>query len=255
MWLYESHDGHPLSLIKATLAAHGSRELARSFLCRPLPEPPLIRLLRELRLEAAEAAPGLGAFLGAGASGRVFCVRRLGSDALLALKACCDASPGDVAFEFSQLIAAAAADAPVVRVVEGSLRAFSDEASGRPAGGGYLMAEVLAPYPVASAAQREAAFAALAALHAAGLAHGDARRPNLLARGSSLVWIDLRAASVPAGEAAQRADAATLAASISSLPLEAARALYAGPLAHIPGRGPRAYAELAAALATGKWEG
>jgi hypothetical protein len=61
-WLYESHDGHPLSLVKAALTAHGSRELARSFLCRPLPEPPLIRLLRrlckELRLEAAEAAPG-----------------------------------------------------------------------------------------------------------------------------------------------------------------------------------------------------
>ena len=209
---------------------------------------PTLRELRGLHARGADAADAFSLAL-------VNSEERKWLDDLCALKACCDASPGDVSFEFSQLVAAAAADAPVVRVVKGSLRAFFDEASGQPAGGGYLMAEVLAPYLVKTAAQREAAFAALAALHAAGLAHGDARKPNLLARGGSLVWIDLRAASVPAGEAAQRADAATLAASMSSLPLEAACALYAGPLAHIPGRGPRAYAELAAAVATGVWEG
>ena len=265
-WLYESHNGHPVSLVKTALATQGSRELARDFLCRPLAEPPLIRLLRRLcshlRVEATESAPGAGAFLGAGASGRVFCVRRLaaGGDGgsgdsgaqLFALKACCDASPGDVAFEFSQLASAAAAGAPVVRVVEDSLRAFFDDESGQPAGGGYLMAEVLTPCLVKSATQRKAAFATLAALHAAGFTHGDARKPNLLTRGGSLLWIDLRAASATSTpEAAQRADAATLAASICSMPVEAASALYARALAEIPGRGTQAYAE----LAMGLWEG
>ena len=265
-WLYESHNGHPVSLVKAALTARGSRELARDFLCRPLAEPPLIRLLRrlcrELRVEATETAPGAGAFLGAGASGRVFCVRGLAASdggsggQLFALKACCEASPGDVGFEFSRLASAAAAGAPVVQVVEGSLRAFTDDESGQLAGGGYLMAEVLAPCLLKSATQRRAAFAALAALHGKGFAHGDARKPNLLlTRGGSHLWIDLRAASASAAlEAAQRADAATLAASICSIPVEAARVLYATALAEIPGRS-GAYNELAEQLATGLGKG
>ena len=75
-------------------------------------------------------------------------------------------------------------------------------------GGGYAMASVCAPAAVDSLQRCKVAFAALAALHRHGVAHGDARLANLMelplgqaaspppagAAASRLAWIDVRTA-------------------------------------------------------------
>ena len=234
MWLYEADGGAPRRLIKAELGARGSRALLRGFFddpARPLPEPPLLVLLRALMRELAvvpcEAAPGAGAFLGAGASGRVFAVRRAGTGAgapPLALKASHTASRADLTYEFDRHVAAAAAGAPVVPIIADSLR-FAVDAAGCHAGGGYLLRDVLSPFEATSAQRCAAAFGSLRALHVTGFVHGDARLPNLLAAGSRAppLWIDMRAAAAGGTQAdARRADARTLAESILGLPHAAA---------------------------------
>jgi hypothetical protein len=214
LWLYESQDGRPQRLIQTTWEAGGSRALVSSFFGAPRPEPPLVHVLRslmqQLQLKHCEVGEeGTGSFLGAGGSGRVFCVqqRRAGSAAQpqrLALKVCTAASGSDLTVEFATLQAAFSRGAPVARLVPGTLQLlYSSGAAGSRVflGSGYLLAEVLQPLaPVASQQRCREVFAALAALHAAGFAHGDARMPNLLARelsdsggeGQQLVWIDMR---------------------------------------------------------------
>ena len=234
-WLYESHDGHPLRLVKAALDARGSLARLRCFFddpARPLPDPPLIRtlraLMRALGVVPCERAPRAGSFLGAGASGRAFAVRYYAAAPAppgapapppLALKVSCRASSADLSYEFEQAEAAVAAGASVVPVLARSLHIVVGD-DGRDAGGGFLLRDVLEPFAVTSAARCAAAFASLQALHAAGIVHGDARLPNLLATGprADAAWIDMRAAAAAglALPAAVRraADAETLAASI-----------------------------------------
>ena len=108
--------------------------------------------------------------------------------------------------------------APVASVVPDSLRKFHDVVTGSPAGGGYLMSEVLLPFDVTSQKRCVAAFSSLHKLHKLGLVHGDARLPNLLRRVGSFapVWIDLRRISLSVVGHALRADAKTLALSILS---------------------------------------
>ena len=82
-------------------------------------------------------------------------------------------------------------------------------------GAGYLM-ELLEPVTLATTADL---FAALAALHAHGFAHGDAREPNIAATSNGeLRWLDMRATSAAtagaAGAAARAADVEQLAASL-----------------------------------------
>ena len=223
VWLYASHAGHPLSLVKAEWGAPGSLELIRDFF-RPanaLPEPPLVVLMRRLALALnvvpCEAVVGGGSFLGAGGSGRVFAVRSLGDSTRRALKICCNTSHADLSVEFQLMTGAVARGAPIVSVVPNSLHLFHDVVSGRPAGGGYLMSEVLMPLDVTSYKLCVAAFTSLHALHKLGFAHGDARLPNLLRRvgGVAPVWIDMRV-SVSVVDYALRADAKTLALSILS---------------------------------------
>ncbi len=106
-----------------------------------------------------------------------------------------------------------------------------------------------------------AAFAALRELHVAGFAHGDARLPNLLTRGAEgqqqLLWIDLREAAEGATlDAAQRADAEALAASVLRLifagegaaeQLRGAIELLRGAIEQLPQGGVAAYGALARA--------
>ena len=73
--------------------------------------------------------------------------------------------------------------------------------SGSVCGGGYAMACVCTPVAVDSLLRCKEAFAALAALHAHGVAHGDARLANLMqlpenapAPRPRLAWIDVRTA-------------------------------------------------------------
>jgi hypothetical protein len=221
--------------------------------------PPLVvvrrGLMRVLGLQSCAASGGAGgALLGAGASGRVFCVERSvsGSSApragLLALKVSCLASQGDLAAEYTLMQAAAARGAPVASVVKGSLRAMVLPGTEQYAGGGYLLAEVLQHVPVTSLQRSTSAFAALQALHGCGMAHGDARLPNLLARrDGQLVWIDLCNAAGVAWS--QRVDARQLAVSVLALGEEdALPGAVAGALQGVPQGGAPAYAALAAAV-------
>jgi hypothetical protein len=123
------------------------------------------------------------------------------------------------------------------------------DAEGAHCGGGFLLRGVGARAVLDSAARCAAAFSSLRALHAAGFAHGDARLPNLVCVGPQLLWIDLRQAAAGAAEAAQRADARTLAASAlgvvqgGELPAPVRAALDG-----LPAGGAAAYAELAGAV-------
>ena len=141
---------------------------------------------------------------------------------------------------------AVARGAPIVSVVPNSLHLFHDVVSGRPAGGGYLMSEVLLPLDVTSYKLCVAAFTSLHALHKLGFAHGDARLPNLLRRvgGVAPVWIDMRV-SVSVVDYALRADAKTLALSIlSTVSLDET---VENALASVPGDA-SAYTSVAAAV-------
>jgi hypothetical protein len=269
-WLYESARHSPGALTKGELGAHGSREMLRAFF-NAAPEPPLVPLLRHLcsalgvaphRITAAGAAPtaadattSASAFLGAGGSARVFCVAAKGAAAPHALKASVTLSRAELEYEFAALARAAAAGAPVVPAVPGSLVFFVDDA-GVYCGGGFLLRDVCARAVLGSRARVAAAFDALRALHAAGMAHGDARLPNLVARAqgarAELLWIDPRAADVGALASAQRADARTLA--VSALDVAHGDVLPArvnAALGAVPAGGGAAYAALAAAV----WQG
>jgi hypothetical protein len=151
----------------------------------------------------------------------VFAVRRVeaaGAAAapLLALKVSVSATRADLSYEFEQMmVAGSAGHLPVVPIEADSLR-FPTDTAGKYLGGGFLLRGVHAPFEVTSAARCASAFESLRALHAAGYTHGDARLPNLLATGprSEPRWIDMRAAARGSCTAAQRADAAELAASV-----------------------------------------
>jgi hypothetical protein len=281
-WLYHSARHLPLSLARGELGSRGSQAALRHFFAGAH-EPPLLLLLRHLmaRLDAvpwtppsaggaegASAASGGGGggggggsapaaaaatgfttpFLGAGGSARVFAVQCRGSARPCALKASLTLQRSQLECEYSLMQRAAAAGAPVVAVVEGSLTIFYHEGPAAAyGGGGFLLREVCRPAAVTSLARCKAAFAALHHLHAAGFVHGDARLPNLVlgappAEGagaseapsgeggsaggsggsssggarpqSAMLWIDLREGVHEALPANQRADARMLAASV-----------------------------------------
>lgn len=127
--------------------------------------------------------------------------------------------------------------APVVPPMPHSLRIY-EGGSGGVRGGGYAMAFVCTPVAAVDSQLRcGGVFAALAALHAYGVAHGDARLANLMALPAAegvppggLAWIDLRAAvSDRGGEEGllelpllQRADALALARSVLGVGAEGA---------------------------------
>jgi hypothetical protein len=186
-WLYESHCGNPLKLIKSTWVSPGSLALVRSFFGAPT-EPPLVTLLRDL-LSTLNVRVRVGvSFLGAGGSGRVFAVTR--GSRTFALKAAVGVSQSALIDEFSKLSRAFHLGAPVVSVVSDSLHFFST-------GGGYLMDGLCAQFVPTSKRRVTAAFAALAALHAKDVFHGDARVQNLLVReDEQLVWADFMCASI-----------------------------------------------------------
>jgi len=270
-WLYESEREHPVALTKSEWGARGSRAALRAFF-DAAPEPPLALLVRHLCRElrvapllwaasgagpaAADGEARASAFLGAGGSARVFCVAAAGAAAPYALKSSTTLTRAELTYEFNTLKLAAAAGAPVVRVVPDSL-AFFVNGEGAYGGGGFLLRDVLARAVLDSPARCAAAFEALRALHEAGFVHGDARLPNLLARGrgaaAELLWIDLREASGEASAAgallAQRADARSLAASALGVAQGGALPAHVDAvLGGVPAGGGAAYAALAAAV-------
>jgi hypothetical protein len=217
--LYKSSDGFPISLVKSTWTSPGSAEVVRSFFSA-IREPPLVVLLREL-LKALQVSPyrvGGRCYLGSGAFGHVFTVgsRDLPTRpwALKVVLASGDTPLTHVATEFANLQEAAARDAPVVHPVADSLRVTSD-------GGGYLLESVGQPVRLRSLNDCTTLCASLAALHRAGVIHGDPRLPNVLVVGGELRWIDLlQGGALTAGasfEQLARVDAGILAYSILAL--------------------------------------
>ena len=236
-WLLETMHSHPVRLLKMHWTTPGSvRELQR-FMGVPT-APPLLQLLRRVLAHHQLVTLSIvgRCHLGSGASGHVFAVHRT-SDAArtpLALKLVLEVQEGDLHVEFERMQAAAAAGAPVVAPVPGSLCIFSGSAASAAASmaasveapapacasGGYLLSCVGARFVATTGGGIKAAFAALAALHACRVFHGDARTANLLVVEGQALWIDLRTGIVDAGGAAalpldqQRYDAAVLARSI-----------------------------------------
>jgi hypothetical protein len=204
-WMYSSFNGVPLALRKDAWTAGGSAARLRHFLAEAAaqPSPPLLRLLRrlldDLRLEPLHLpyASATRCHLGSGASGHVFAARPRGGGAQpLALKVVmaprrgprhgvapsfADFAYSALAKEFQLLCSLARQGAPVVPPVPGSLRTYEQQkGEGGEGGGGYAMACVGTPVAVDSFERCKEAFAALAALHAHGAAHGDARLANLM---------------------------------------------------------------------------
>jgi len=261
-----------VSLVKAEWQARGSRKLLRDFFAAT-PEPPLVPLLRHLcgKLNVApfrvtlkatgvseeEEGGHASAFLGAGGSARVFCVKEEAGGRLHALKASTTASEEELTYEFESLQSAAAVGAPVVPVLPRSLVFFMRNNNEEYCGGGFLLKDVLRRAVLDSLTRCAAAFAALRSLHALGIVHGDARLPNLLSRklgdgGASveeLLWIDLRSTLDNTPERRQLADARTLAASVlgkpAGTPLPAS---VVAALDNVPSGGVEAYQALAAAV-------
>lgn len=238
-YLYHANGKAHLSLTIGDWTMRGAAEAIKAFFGdQEAALPDLALLLRELlSILPCELAPtrvpgGESCFLGAGANGFVFQVRRVAAAAtgaaaaagaaavegsaaasaapvtggagtatapsqLLALKVIL-APPRsvralDAAQEYAALQMAAELGAPVVAPVRGSLRAL-------PLGVGFMMSEVGNPAPCTSSEQCYAAFTALQRLHWCGVVHGDARLQNLLsvvrAGKKQLVWVDLRTSVV-----------------------------------------------------------
>ena len=239
-WLLETMHGHPVRLLKMDWTTPGSvRELQR-FMGVPA-APPLLQLLRRVLAHQQLATLSLEGrcHLGSGASGHVFAVHRT-SDAArtpLALKLVLEVREGDLHVEFARMQAAAAVGAPVVAPVPGSLCIYSGSAAAASAAasaeapapacasGGYLLSRVGVRFAATTEGGIKVAFAALAALHACRIYHGDARTANLLNIEGQAMWIDLRTGIVDAGgmEALpleqQGYDAAVLARSMLPQPL------------------------------------
>jgi hypothetical protein len=242
-WLLETMHGYSINLCKMHWTTPGSvRELQR-FMGAPAAPPLLLLLQRVLAQQQLDALSIAGrCHLGSGASGHVFAVHRTNDAARtpLALKLVLDAPEADLHAEFARMQAAVAAGAPVVAPVPGSLCIYSGSAAAAAsaaataeapaparASGGYLLSQVGERLVATTEGGIHAAFAALAALHACRVCHGDARTANLLTIEGRAVWIDLRTGIVDAGGAAalplaqQAFDAAVLARSIlpPTLPL------------------------------------
>ena len=260
-WLYKTVNASPVKLVRARWTDGGSAEVFRAFFERDAldaldaPEPPLLVLLRALlaRLGVAPcaAADGRSCYLGSGATGHVFAVRARAAPRgapLLALKVVLAASAASVGAEFTRMRTAAEAGAPVIAPIDGSLSVVDAAAGAAGGGGGFLLSRVGAAAGAASARACERAFAALAALHGAGVVHGDARLANLLEVEGELRWVDLLGGLADATERAApafrqlaRADAETLAHSVLRRAAPAA----------LPDAARAAAGDYAAALASG----
>ena len=234
-WLLETMHSHPVRLLKMNWTTPGSAGELQHFMGVPA-APPLLQLLRRVLAHHELATLSLAGrcHLGSGASGHVFAVRRT-SDAArtpLALKLVLAVREGDLHAEFARMQAAAAAGAPVVAPVPGSLCLYSGSAAAASAAasaeapapacasGGYLLSRVGSRLDASKEGGIKQAFGALAALHACRVFHGDARTANLVDVEGQALWIDLRTGFVEAEGVGplpleqQRRDAADLAQSV-----------------------------------------
>lgn len=191
--LYRSLDTHPEMLVQSIpWTASGSKAAIKDhFSLRQ--EPPLLKALRILLTHFSltlDYSRPEGAFLGAGAFGRVFAVKDGEAQRALKVTVFKDLRQRHLfENERNALAAAAARGAPVIApasLIHGDDADFGSY-------GGYLLSVVGNPVEVpADLPEQRAAFTALAKLHASGSVHGDARLANLLRLPGSgaLAWVD-----------------------------------------------------------------
>lgn len=160
----------------------GSKALFREFIVNNL-SPWVARLTAACSALNVEVVEG-DAFLGRGAFGRVFKVKRVGQDGeVLALKIVETDSVGRMCTELNALRSAERTGLTIKP--EGKVTEI-------PGGAAMLLSPVGEPiaYPTTSEEAR-ALFAMLWQLHDAGVAHGDPRVPNVIVKDGKRLWIDL----------------------------------------------------------------
>lgn len=249
--LYESTDGTAVRLTWCKWDQTGTEQLLREHL-RPTcvtQVPRLVDLLTKLTaaldVEFVEQGDGKECFLGAGAYGRVFAVRRKEDrpgGQLLALKAVLKPSLDRAArvweprlpteFHNQKRAGMATLEGKLVAVpvVEDSLKQFKD------LGGGYLLGGVGAVFSVANKSDVATAVAALWRLHKVSITHGDPRVANLVLVNGCALWVDLMGIGGPSDDDVSftllsQLDMRVLAASIlntaniDDLPLEVLQAI------------------------------
>lgn len=201
--LYRSLNTHPELLMQSIAwSAAGSKAAIKShFSVRE--EPALLKALRLLLTHfslSLDYSRFGGAFLGAGAVGRVFAVKdRFGFQRALKVVLYNDQRVAvALHHERTALHTAATLGAPVVAPLEASGVHMEEADFGNYAG--YVLSKVGSPADVpATLPQQRRAFTALAKLHARGIVHGDARLANLLTlpEGDGLAWVDFMGSHSP----------------------------------------------------------
>ncbi|KAI9983718.1 hypothetical protein PInf_007785 [Phytophthora infestans] len=163
-WLIESINGVVVRVTKATWVMEGSKALFRDFITQNL-SPWVTRLTAACSTLNVEVVEG-DAFLGRGAFGRVFKVKRVGQDGdVLALKIVEKISIRRLFQEYEALVRAQDTGLVIRPVGEAT------ELSG---GAAMLLSPV--GKPISSSA---------------GVAHGDPRVPNMIVKDEQRLWIDL----------------------------------------------------------------
>ncbi|KAK1933727.1 hypothetical protein P3T76_011941 [Phytophthora citrophthora] len=180
-WLINCLGGVVARVIKAKWVMEGSKVLLRDFITKNL-SPWVTRLTAACSALKVEVVEG-EAFLGRGAFGRVFKVKRLGQDGdELALKIVDMSSAGRL-FQEVKALQLAQRTSLTIRYVASA--AISD-------GVAMLLSPVGKPiqYPTTSD-EVEALFDMLWQLHSAYVVHGDPRVPNVIVKDGQRLWIDL----------------------------------------------------------------
>jgi hypothetical protein len=199
-WLIYCANGSLIKIVKcASWTASGSLDLIRNALTDPNMTPePLKDLIWAQERFAVEGYPLFGGccWLGMGANGRVFSVKKSGEMAMngpLALKVVNGQTNVDnLKMEFEALRLAFAAGCPVVEVL-GKVEELEDRAA-------YLMKPVGKPIVVATEQACKAIFEMLATLHHKGFTHGDPRLANAITTNDKILWIDMRESVLRGGD-------------------------------------------------------
>ncbi|GMF11956.1 unnamed protein product [Phytophthora lilii] len=181
-WLINSINGVVVRVITATWIMEGSKALFRDFITKNL-SPWVTRLTAACSALNVEVVEG-DAFLGRGAFGRVFKVKRKGQDGdALALKIVETSSVGRL-FQEEDALVHAQHTGLAIRPV-GTATEISD-------GAAMLLSPVREPisYPTTSEEAR-ALFGMLWQLHSVDVAHGDPRVLNVFVKNGQRLWIDL----------------------------------------------------------------
>ncbi|EEY54050.1 Crinkler (CRN) family protein [Phytophthora infestans T30-4] len=180
-WLIESINGVVVRVTKATWVMEGSKALFRDFITQNL-SPWVTRLTAACSTLNVEVVEG-DAFLGRGAFGRVFKVKRVGQDGdVLALKIVEKISIRRLFQEYEALVRAQ--DTGLVIRPVGRLQSFLVARRCCCLLSGSL-------YRIQLQVRRRESFLTCYGSSSAGVAHGDPRVPNMIVKDEQRLWIDL----------------------------------------------------------------